>query len=72
MSIAASFTDLHPLQFIIAVTLAALLAMAVFAHASRHGSAHPTAWGVATFLFAGIVVPLYFVRYLLLRRRRMR
>ncbi len=69
MTIAASFTDLHPLQFVIAVTLAALLAMAVFAHASRHGSRHPTAWGVATFLFAGIVVPLYFVRYWLRRRR---
>jgi hypothetical protein len=55
---------------VIAVTVAALLAMAVFAHASRHGSAHPTAWGVATFLFAGIVVPVYFVRYLLLRRGR--
>jgi hypothetical protein len=70
MTIAASFTDLDPLQFILAVTLAALLAMAVFAHASRHGSTHPTAWGMATFLFAGIVVPVYFVRYLLLRRRR--
>ena len=51
-------------------TLAALLAMAVFAHASRHGSRHATAWGVATFLFAGIVVPVYFVRYLLRRGRR--
>jgi hypothetical protein len=44
--------------------------MAVFAHASRHGSRHATAWGVATFLFAGIVVPFYFVRYWLQRRSR--
>ena len=70
MTIATSFADLHPAQFFIAVALAAGLAMAVFAHAIRHGSAHPTAWGVATFLFAGIVVPVYFVRYLLRRRRR--
>ena len=37
--------------------------MAVSAHANRHGSRHATAWGVATFLFAGIIVPFYFVRY---------
>jgi hypothetical protein len=70
MSIAASLADLTPTQFVIAVALAALLATAVFAHASRHGSRHATAWGVATFLFAGIVVPVYFIRYLLRRGRR--
>lgn len=69
MTLAASFADLTPIQFAIAVGVAALLAMAVFAHASRHGSKHATAWGVATFLFAGIVVPVYFIRYLLTRRR---
>lgn len=68
MSIAASLTDLSPVEFVIAVVVAALLAMAVFAHASRHDSRHPTAWGVATFLFAGIAVPVYFVRYYLRRR----
>ncbi len=69
MAFAASFAELSPIQFAIAVALAALLAMAVFAHASRHGSRHATAWGVATFLLAGIVVPLYFIRYLLRRGR---
>ena len=69
MSIAASLADLSPIQFVLAVALAALLATAVFAHASRHGSRHATAWGVATFLFAGIVVPVYFIRYLLRRGR---
>ncbi len=68
MSIAASFTDLSPIQFVIAVAVAALLATAVFAHASKHGSRHATAWGVATFLLAGVVVPLYFVRYWLRKR----
>ncbi|MET0938291.1 MAG: hypothetical protein ABWY51_03605 [Gaiellaceae bacterium] len=69
MSIAASLADLSPIQFVLAVALAALLATAVFAHASRHGSRHATAWGVATFLFAGIAVPVYFIRYLLRRGR---
>jgi hypothetical protein len=40
----------------------------VFVHAQRHGSKHATAWGVAAFLAAGIVVPVYFVRYWLRRR----
>ena len=41
----------------------------VFLHAQRHGSKHATAWGIAAFLAAGIVVPVYFVRYWLRRRR---
>ena len=40
----------------------------VFSHAQRHGSKHATARGVAAFLAAGIVVPVYFVRYWLRRR----
>jgi hypothetical protein len=40
----------------------------VFSHAQRHGSKHATAWGVAAFLAAGIVVPVYFVRHWLRRR----
>lgn len=43
--------------------------MAVFAHATRHGNRHATAWGIATFLFAGVAIPLYFLRYWLARRR---
>ena len=65
---ATSLADLSPIQFAVAVAVAALLAMAVFAHASRHGSRHATAWGVATFLFAGVAVPVYVIRYLLRRR----
>jgi len=40
----------------------------VFTHAQRHGSKHATAWGIAAFLAAGIVVPVYFVRFWLSRR----
>jgi hypothetical protein len=52
-----------PITFLIAVALAAAISTGVFAHASKHGSRHATAWGVATFLFAGVTVPVYFIRY---------
>ncbi len=66
---AASLAEIEPLQFVIAVAITALLAMGVFAHASKRGDRHATAWGVATFLFAGIVLPVYFIRYWLTKRR---
>jgi hypothetical protein len=56
-------------QFVLAVLVAALFSMWVYWHASRHGSKHATAWGVATFLAVGIVLPVYFIRYYVLRRR---
>ena len=59
-----SFAD-----FAVAVTLAALLAMGVFYHANKRGNRHATAWGIATFLAAGIIVPFYFIRYWLVTRR---
>jgi hypothetical protein len=56
-------------EFVIVTALAAAASLAVFAHADRHGNKHATAWGIATFLAAGIVVPLYFIRYWLRTRR---
>jgi fatty acid desaturase len=56
--------------FLISLAIATLVALFVFRHASTHGSAHPTAWGIAAFLFAGFVVPLYFIRYWLIRSRQ--
>lgn len=56
-------------QFFVAVLFAAGLSMWVYWHATRHGSRHSTAWGVATFLFAGLALPLYLIRYYLTRRR---
>jgi len=70
MTSTSSLAELSFLDFAIAVAITALLAMGVFAHANKHGDRHATAWGVATFLFAGIVVPVYFVRYWLTKRRR--
>ena len=55
-------------QFFLAVVLAAALSMWVYWHASRHGSRHATAWGIAAFFF-WVTVPVYFVHYYLTRRR---
>lgn len=60
--------QLSPVEFVLAVAIAAAISMGVYAHASRHGSKHATAWGVAAFLMAGIAVPVYFIRYWLTRR----
>ena len=57
-------------EFVIVTALAAAASLAVFAHADRHGNRHATAWGIATFLVAGIAVPLYFIRYWLRTRRQ--
>jgi hypothetical protein len=57
-------------EFVIVTALAAAASLAVFAHADRHGNRHATAWGIATFLAAGIVVPVYFIRYWLRSRRQ--
>ena len=70
MPIASSLTDMGFADFAIAVAFAALLATGVFHHANKRGNPHATAWGVATFLVAGIAVPLYFIRYWLVKKRR--
>jgi hypothetical protein len=61
--------ELTPGAFVFAIVVAAACSLLVFSHADRHGSKHATAWGVAAFLLAGVVVPLYFVRYWARNRR---
>ena len=61
--------DLSPGAFVFAVVLAAGASLLVFHHADKHGSKHATAWGIAAFLLAGVVVPVYFVRFWAARRR---
>jgi len=68
MAIISSLSNTSYLEFAIGVTFAALLAMGVFHHASTRGNRRATAWGIATFLAAVIVVPLYFVNYWLSKR----
>jgi hypothetical protein len=65
-----AFEDLSFGEFLFVVSLAAVASMAIFAHASRSGNKHATAWGIATFLAAAIAVPAYFLNYWLKRRRR--
>ena len=57
-----------PVAFVIAVVIAAGISLGVFGHASKHGSQHATAWGVGAFLAAGVVVPVYFLRFWLGRK----
>ena len=59
-----------PATFLIAVALAAVISPGLFLHATKHGSRHPTAWGVAAFLAAGVTVPVYFIRHWMRRGAR--
>ena len=65
-----TFEDLSFGELLLVLALLSVASMAIFAHASKHGSRHATAWGVATFLAAAIAVPVYFLNYWLSRRRR--
>jgi drug/metabolite transporter (DMT)-like permease len=67
---ASSLGDPSPINFVIAVILAAGLAMLIFRHAERHGNRHATAWGVFTFLAALIAIPLYVLNYWMGKRDR--
>ena len=58
-----------PLAFVLAVGIGVAVSLLVFWHAEKHGSRHATAWGIAAFLFAGLVVPIYFIRYFFSRSR---
>ena len=66
----AALGNISPGAFIVSVALAAAISMGVFWHASKHGNKHATAWGIATFLFAGIILPVYVIYYLMTSRRR--
>ncbi len=61
--------NISPGAFIISVVIAAAISTGVFWHASKNGNKHATAWGIATFLFAGIILPVYVIYFLMNRRR---
>ena len=61
--------NISPGAFVLSVVLAAAISMGVFWHASKNGVKHPTAWGIATFLFVGIILPVYALYFLMTRRR---
>lgn len=55
--------------FVIIVVIDAGLAALIFRHAHRRQNRHATAWGVFTFLAAGIAIPVYFLNHYLRRGR---
>ena len=57
-------------EFLIAIAIAVGISMATFAHADKNGSPHATAWGVGAFLAAGVVVPIYLIRFWLRKRQQ--
>jgi dolichol kinase len=57
-------------EFVVVVAIDAGLATLIFRHAHRRRNRHATAWGVFTFLAAGIAIPVYFLNYWLARKRR--
>ncbi len=58
-----------PGQFVAAIVFWSVAAMLVFRHADRNRNPNATRWGVATFLFGPIVVPVYVFRHWLRTRR---
>jgi hypothetical protein len=61
--------DMTPIEFLVAIAVAAGISLLTFRHADRHGSTHATAWGIGAFLLAGVVVPVYAIRFWLRKRR---
>ena len=50
--------------------LGTVVAIALFLHADKNGSKHPTAWAFLSFLAPGPVVIAYLVHRRMLRRRK--
>jgi len=46
--------------------------IAVFLHADRHGSRHPTAWGISVVIAFAVMLPVYVIHVYLTRRRQRR
>lgn len=60
--------DLTTEQFLVAWAVAAAVGTAVFLHADRNGSRHPTAWAASVFFFLAIALPIYAVHVVRSRR----
>ena len=60
---------MSPLEFLVAIAVAAGISLLTFRHADRHGSTHATAWGIGAFLLAGVIVPVYAIQFWLRKRR---
>jgi hypothetical protein len=49
-------------EFLVGLAIAAVVGGAVWIHADRHGSKHPTAWAMSVTLFLAIALPVYLIR----------
>lgn len=63
----AALSNLSLGQVLFGVLTAAALSMWVYWHASKHGSRHATAWGIAGFFWPGFIA--YLIHYFVTRRR---
>jgi hypothetical protein len=66
--LAAVYSQLTFGQVLFGIVIFAALSMWVYWHASKHGSRHATAWGIAVFLIWPVIL-VYFLRYYATRRR---
>lgn len=57
-------------QFLFGFAVAAVIGGAVWIHADRHGSKHPTAWALSVTFFLAIALPVYLIRTRWLRRKK--
>lgn len=55
--------EISPGAFVLGLAISTALSLLVFAHASRHGSKHATAWGVAAFALGALGAAVYYARY---------
>jgi Flp pilus assembly protein TadB len=56
-------------QFLLAFVVGAVVGAAVFVHADKNGSRHPTAWAFSVFLFLAVALPVYVIHVRRNRRR---
>lgn len=55
--------EISPGAFVLGLAISTALSLLVFAHASRHGSKHATAWGVAAFALGALGAAVYYARH---------
>ncbi len=56
-------------QFLVGLAIAAVVGGAVWIHADRNGSKHPTAWAMSVTFFLAIALPVYLIRNRLRKKR---
>jgi hypothetical protein len=55
--------EISPGVFVFGLAISIALSLLVFSHASKHGSKHATAWGIAAFVFGAGGAAVYYARH---------